>query len=122
MPLARKLTRPKRYGPPQIKWDAAAIRQLSDILAWVPQPDNAAIAAEMGCTPSAVQTAKSRYGLSARPPSTATGWRDFSKPPSKAKRVRECIGCRRPFGSEGFHNRICIRCSTENKEVACYGA
>jgi hypothetical protein len=154
--------RARGLGAARIKWDATALMKLTAILGRTPIPRNAEVAAEMGVTLQALQTAMSRFGLS---PHTRPTWddkamsklaailarkptppnkdiasemgvtlpalqaamtkfgllRDYSKnvrrpeyqkEESRAenRRMRNCMCCNRPFGSEGINNRLCLRC------------
>lgn len=41
---------------------------------------------------------------------------------SKRKTVRPCLCCRKPFQSEGIHNRLCDLCRTSARQVMWGGA
>jgi hypothetical protein len=84
---------------PQIRWNKDSIAKLIAILERRPLPSNAAIAEEMGVSKGALQTAMSRFNLASH-----------MHKPLLDRRVRPCMNCDSPFGSEGIGNRLCRRC------------
>jgi hypothetical protein len=97
---------------PMVVWNVESIEKLNDILQRQPLPRNADIAAEMGCTKSALQTAMSRFNLSPHAHrENVKHWRD-QKPHATPNRrpVRLCMCCEKPFGSEGIEDRLCPPC------------
>lgn len=97
-------------GNPQIKWDTVAIMKLTTILARNPIPPNQKIALEMGVSLQALQTAMSRFNLSPHTRSKNVKREEYRKDLSREenRRLRDCMCCRKPFGSEGIHNRLCL--------------
>jgi hypothetical protein len=62
------------------------------------------------CTESSIQTVLSRKGLVRNNAVTGAAWKN-------EKKDRDRLCCRRPFVSEGAHNRLCPR-YTENSRIA----
>ena len=62
-------------------------------------------------TASAIQIVLSRKGLIRNAATTGAAWKN-------EKRPRNCICCRKPFVSEGSHNRQCPVCYAANSEMA----
>jgi hypothetical protein len=86
-------------------WTDEEVEHLS-VMYWSdPRPTKEFMAAELGRTPSSVQTALAKFSIScAKHVTTTTG------------KVRPCITCERSFFSEGNHNRMCRRCVTGKQE------
>lgn len=80
-----------------ILWDDENRAKLAALLAEVPPLSKEAIAAKMGITVSAVQTAMSRLGMS-RPDGHAD------------RKMRTCLSCEKSFMSEWKGNRHCTQC------------
>ncbi|MEH2474590.1 transposase-like protein [Nitrobacteraceae bacterium AZCC 2161] len=80
-------------------WDAAARERLIELSKSAPRPSVEALAFALGRTPSAVQTALSRFGV------TRAG-----KLAIHRLKNLPCITCKRAFLSEGHGNRMCDRC------------
>jgi hypothetical protein len=100
-------------GSPQIQWNAQAIMKLTAILASKPIPPNPKIALEMGVSLQALQTAMSRFNLSPHTRSKNVKREEYRKDLSREdnRRMRNCLCCEKPFGSEGNHNRLCPGCN-----------
>jgi hypothetical protein len=65
----------------------------------------------MGCTPGALQTAMSRFGLSRHNRSKNLIDPGQQKPQNiESRRILKCVNYDRPFGSGGKFNRFCIPC------------
>jgi len=111
--MTPKSTSPGKWGSPQIQWNTEAVHRLSEIIARDPEPSNEVVAAEMGITPSAVQTVKGRFSLTRHAlPTKDVMWPQYEKPlRSQAKRLRFSLNCRQPFGSEEIH-RLCDPCGS----------
>ena len=109
--MTRKSTSPGEWGSPQIQWNTEGIRRLSEIIARGPEPSNEVVAAEMGITPSAVQTVKSRFSPTRHAlPTKDVKWPQYQKPlRSQAKRLRFSLNCSRSSGSEEIQ-RLCDAC------------
>jgi hypothetical protein len=94
--------------PDGVRWDDEALKKLREMAIREPRPTNKALADAFGTTPSAIQTALSRHGITRQ-----------NGGPIASMRPRDCMTCQRPFLSEGNHNRMCPRCLTDDHaEVA----
>jgi len=102
---------PKAPTLPLIRWDDGNVANLRDMYLQVPKPSVAELAAAFGTTVSSIQTVLSRKGIVRAPAVSGTPWKN-------EQRARDCLCCRRPFVSEGTHNRQCPRCYAENSEMA----
>jgi hypothetical protein len=96
---------------PLVRWDADNVAKLRDMYLKVPTPSKAEMAAAFNTTESSIQTVLSRKGLVRNAAITGAAWKNEKLP-------LNCLCCRRPFVSEGIHNRQCPRCFAENSEMA----
>jgi transposase len=88
-------------------WNAANRAKLHEMATRVPRPPLSEIAAALGTTELAIQTAMSRHGITknnGRTPNTLTS--------------RPCLNCHSPFMSTHKGNRRCPKCIAEDREVA----
>lgn len=76
------------------------------------------IAVKFGTTPTGIQTAMSRSGLT-RIEHRQSLHPQYQNPGSgDAVQERRCLCCRLPFISTGRGNRQCVRCFEENSRIA----
>lgn len=101
---------PRKPSVPLVKWDALTIARVIEMRSRDPRPSDDEIAAALGCTLSALQTALSRRGI--------TRQHSVDLTPVRALKMRPCICCRRNFNSTGAGNRMCPRCRSGAREAA----
>jgi hypothetical protein len=101
----------KRPQAQVVRWDDSNVAKLRAMYLQVPTPSKAEMAAAFGCTESSIQTVLSRKGLARFTPTAGAPWKNDKLP-------LNCLCCRRPFVSEGIHNRQCPACYAENSEMA----
>jgi len=112
---------------PKVLWNRHAIAKLAAILDRDPIPEKREIAAEMGASQGAIQTSMSRFNLTPSRFSTNVDHLNFQKSRGTRRRLRNCVCCGKPFGSEGKHkhNRMCVQCGglgSAAREESNYGA
>ncbi len=108
---ARKPVERKPPVMPMVRWDPANVAKLRDMYLKLPTPSKAEMAAAFNTTESSIQTVLSRKGLVRNAAITGAAWKN-------EKRARDCLCCRKPFVSEGAHNRQCPSCWAANSEMA----
>jgi hypothetical protein len=86
-------------------WTDDEVEHLSAMYWSDPRPTKEFKAAELGRTPSSIQTALAKFSISCAQQVT-----------SKAGKIRPCITCERAFFSEGNGNRMCRRCVSGKNE------
>lgn len=99
-------------NPPGMTWDSATIDRIVSMISREPRPTNAAIAAELGCSITALATLLSRRGIS------NSHGAEARRAGRLARQMRPCLCCRVPFRPESRVNRLCQRCNSEISEMA----
>lgn len=99
-------------NPVGMAWNTETIERIVSMIPRDPRPTNAEIAAEMGCSVTALATLLSRRGISNSHGAEARRAGRF------AVQMRPCICCRVPFRPESRVNRLCQRCNAEISAMA----
>jgi hypothetical protein len=99
-------------------WNDERILKLETILARHPLPTNGEIAVEMGVTLRALGTAMTKLGMSPYRGSKKSE-RIYQNESFRVdtRRMRDCLCCEKPFGSEGIHDRLCDECGNSNGDI-----
>jgi hypothetical protein len=73
----------------------------------------------MRVTTAALQTAMTRFGLAPHRQSENVKRPEYQQELSRLenRRMRNCMCCEKPFGSQGNHNRLCIGCANSDGEI-----
>jgi hypothetical protein len=99
-------------------WNEQTLMKLSNILARDQIPSNGEIAVEMGVTLTALGTAMTKFGMSPYRGSKNSE-RIYQNESFRVdtRRMRDCLCCEKPFGSDGIHDRLCDECGNSNGEI-----
>jgi hypothetical protein len=102
LPIIPRRSKAPKLGVKHVDWNAAAILKLKSLIDSTPRPSIDQIAAEMQCSRAALYGIMSKLRLSFR---------------DTKLEIRNCLCCRRQFGSEGIHDRMCDECGNSDGEI-----